>query len=116
VRLALIGTALGVAAALTVTRFAEKLLSGVTPDDPATLASAAVLLLVIATLAAWLPARRAAKVDPMVALRCERTSRSFSFPSRTVRPALLRRPARGAPSSILLPLRPATVSQSCSSW
>ena len=71
VRLALLGAAIGVAGALAVTRFAEKLLYGVTPDDPATFAGVALLLLTVATLAAWLPARRAAKVDPMVALRCE---------------------------------------------
>ena len=46
-------------------------LFGVEPHDPITVVAAIVLLLVIAVLAAWIPARRAAKVDPMVALRYE---------------------------------------------
>ena len=71
VKLALLGTACGIAAALATTRFAEKMLYGVTPGDPITFVGVAALLLVIATIAAWVPARRAAKVDPMVALRAE---------------------------------------------
>jgi predicted permease len=70
-KLALIGTVLGVGLALATTRLAEKLFFGVTSGDPVTFAGVAVVLLAVATLAAWLPARRAAKVDPMVALRCE---------------------------------------------
>jgi predicted permease len=69
--LAAMGAAVGVPAALVLTRFIRALLYGVHPYDPVTLAIALVLLLAVALLATWLPARRAAKVDPMVALRCE---------------------------------------------
>ncbi len=71
VKLAVVGTLGGVVLALATTRFAEKLLYGVTPTDPATFIGVALVLLAVAALAAWLPARRAAKVDPMVALRAE---------------------------------------------
>ena len=71
VRLALLGATLGVTFALWLTEFAEKLLFGVSAGDPVTFAGAAGLLLLVAVFAAWLPARRAARVDPMVALRCE---------------------------------------------
>jgi len=65
------GAVLGTAGALALVRLIRSQLYGVTPYDPATLLGAAVLLMMVAILAAWLPARRAAKVDPMVALRCE---------------------------------------------
>ncbi len=71
VRLALIGVGLGLAASLAATRFLESLLYGVSTSDPVTFGSVALLLLVVASLASYLPARRATKVDPMIALRHE---------------------------------------------
>jgi len=66
-----IGVAAGAAAALGLTRFVSAMLYGLKPSDPATLVGASLLLLAVATLAGWLPARRASRVDPMVALRHE---------------------------------------------
>jgi predicted permease len=65
------GVAIGLLASLFVTKLAESLLFGLKPNDPLTLAAATVLLLAVATLAGYLPARRAARVDPLVALRDE---------------------------------------------
>ncbi len=70
-KLVLTGMAIGILAALALTRVIRSLLYGVTPTDPATFALVSLLLLVIALLACWLPARRAARVDPMEALRDE---------------------------------------------
>jgi putative ABC transport system permease protein len=70
-RLTLSGTVVGVAAALTLTRFMASLLFGVTAFDPVAFAAVIILLSTIALLAAYLPARRAMRVDPMVALRYE---------------------------------------------
>jgi ABC-type lipoprotein release transport system permease subunit len=61
--------AIGLAAALGLTRFLSGLLYGVKPGDPATLVAVSALLMAIALLASYIPARQAAKVDPMVALR-----------------------------------------------
>jgi len=69
--LAVLGIALGVAGALGATRLLASMLYGVTPTDPVTFASVAALLAAVALLACWLPARRAARVDPTVALRAE---------------------------------------------
>jgi predicted permease len=70
-RLVGIGLAIGIPAALAADRWVQSLLFGLKPTDPLTLASATALLLVVALFAGYLPARRAMKVDPMVALRYE---------------------------------------------
>jgi ABC-type antimicrobial peptide transport system permease subunit len=70
-RLAIAGVALGTVAGLIVTRLMSRLLFGVAPTDAATFVAAAMLLLLLAALASYLPARRAAAVDPLVALRAE---------------------------------------------
>jgi putative ABC transport system permease protein len=65
------GLAIGVAGALALTRFMTVLLFGVTPTDPLTFVGVSALLTVAALLASYLPARRATRVDPIVALRTE---------------------------------------------
>ncbi len=70
-RLALIGVFLGVAASLALTRLMASLLYGVKPWDPVAIVSVAVLLGAVALLATYFPARRASRVDPMIALRYE---------------------------------------------
>ena len=67
----LIGVAIGLPAALAGARLITSLLFGLTPADPLTIFVATLLLLAVAALAGYLPARKASRVDPMTALRCE---------------------------------------------
>jgi putative ABC transport system permease protein len=69
--LSVIGVAAGLAGALALSRAIGSLLFELSPTDPATLAAVALLLTAVALLASWLPARRAARVDPLIALRSE---------------------------------------------
>lgn len=70
-KLALVGAALGTTTAFALTRLMRQLLFNVSPTDPSTLGSAALLLIVVAVAACLLPAYRAASIDPMSALRTE---------------------------------------------
>jgi putative ABC transport system permease protein len=69
--LTVIGIVVGLPAVIYATKWVESLLYGLQPTDPISIGFAAILLLAVAALAAWLPARRAARVDPMIALRYE---------------------------------------------
>lgn len=70
-RLALIGIALGIAGALMLTRFLQSMLFEVKPTDLATFVGVTILLVLVSLAACYIPARRAMRVDPMVALRYE---------------------------------------------
>ncbi|MGH9837938.1 MAG: ABC transporter permease [Blastocatellia bacterium] len=66
-----IGIVVGIAGALALRQFVASLLYGITATDSLTFVSISVLLAIVALIACWIPARRATKVDPMIALRCE---------------------------------------------
>jgi putative ABC transport system permease protein len=70
-RLAMVGVLLGIGTALALTQLMKRLLFGVAAADPLTYGLIALLLTLVALLACWIPARRATKVDPMLALRAE---------------------------------------------
>ncbi len=71
VRLVLVGVAVGIVGAVALTRVLSGFLYGVTATDPLTLVCVSIVLSAVALLASYIPARRAARVDPMTALRCE---------------------------------------------
>jgi ABC-type antimicrobial peptide transport system permease subunit len=66
-----VGLLVGIPAALALTRYVQASLYGIKPNDPVSFVAAGILMVAVAGLAAWIPARRAARVDPMGALRCE---------------------------------------------
>jgi ABC-type antimicrobial peptide transport system permease subunit len=69
--LAVAGVAIGLVAAFLLTRLIQNLLFGVNASDPITFAGISFLLAIITLLACYIPARRAARIDPLISLRCD---------------------------------------------
>jgi len=70
-RLAIVWVAIGIGAALGLTRLITTFLFGVKPKDPLVFTGVAVMLSMISLVAVWIPARRATRIDPVIALRYE---------------------------------------------
>jgi ABC-type antimicrobial peptide transport system permease subunit len=70
-RIVVAGLIVGLAGAAGVTRVLQRFLFGVTPTDPVTFALVTLLLMAVGLVAAWVPARRATRIDPCTALRAE---------------------------------------------
>jgi ABC-type antimicrobial peptide transport system permease subunit len=70
-RIVVFGVIAGLAGAAGVTRVLQRFLFGVTPTDPIAFTIVTLLLIAVGLIAAWLPARRATRIDPVVALRAE---------------------------------------------
>jgi predicted lysophospholipase L1 biosynthesis ABC-type transport system permease subunit len=87
-RLAMLGVGIGIAASFVIMRLLSSLLFGVSATDPITFAAVAALLSLVALLASYVPARRAMRLDPNTALRCESIRRR----SLIYRPAIAPRP------------------------
>jgi putative ABC transport system permease protein len=70
-RLVIIGIGIGLLISVVATRVLAAVLFGISPTDPLTFGATAILLVLVALIACWIPACRATKVDPLVALHCE---------------------------------------------